>query len=185
MTRQWPTRYRAVDRRRHTAATIAQNQLLANDTDVDGDNLKWPACRARAARGEFAAAATSCSPDGQLQRPGQLHLHHHRRQGRQRDGHRQPGGQPVNDAPVANADIASTPIVAIGSIAVLANDTDGEGNPERDGSQRQSQKARSASTPTAPGFTPALNVSGPVVISYSISDGAGGTTTNSVTVNIG
>jgi hypothetical protein len=26
-------------------------------------------------------------------------------------------------------------------------------------------------------FTPALNVSGPVVISHSISDGAGGTTT--------
>jgi hypothetical protein len=60
--------------------------------------------------------------DGQLQRPGQLHLHHHRRQGGSATA-TVIGGQPV-DAPVANADIASTPInVAIGSIAVLANDT--------------------------------------------------------------
>jgi hypothetical protein len=112
--------------------------------------------------------------DSQLQRPGQLHLHRHRRQRRQRQP-RSPGGQPVNDKPVAVNDITSTPINvplviplrcwpttamvdATLSVTAPASILPGHG-------QHQ---------PTAPWPSRQRNVTGPVVISYSISDGAGG-----------
>jgi hypothetical protein len=72
-------------------------------------------------------AATSCSPTAFS---GPASFTYTITTERQRDSHRQPGGQPVNDAPVANADMpAPRSTVAISSIAVLANDTDGGGNP--------------------------------------------------------
>jgi hypothetical protein len=83
--------------------------------------------------------------------------------------------QPVN--PVANPDAASTRSTPTGQHCG-ADDVDGKPT----GSQRQSCRG----TPSARRrwFTPSA-FTGPAVISYSISDGAGGTTTNSVTVNVG
>ena len=94
---------------------------------------------------------------------------------------------PVNDAPVAQNDLASTPVNAPTTIAVLANDSDVDGD---------ALTVTSASVDPALGsvtvnpngtltFNPANNVSGPVVIQYAISDGQGGSANATVTVNIG
>ncbi|OYT99462.1 MAG: hypothetical protein CFE40_06340 [Burkholderiales bacterium PBB1] len=93
----------------------------------------------------------------------------------------------VNDAPVAQNDLASTPVNVPTTIAVLANDSDVDGD---------ALTVTSASIDPALGtvtvnpngtltFNPANNASGPVVIQYTISDGQGGTANASVTVNIG
>ena len=93
----------------------------------------------------------------------------------------------VNDAPVAQNDLASTPVNAPTTIAVLANDSDVDGD---------ALTVTSASVDPAFGtvtvnpngtlaFNPANNVSGPVVIQYTVSDGHGGTASATVTVNIG
>ena len=94
---------------------------------------------------------------------------------------------PVNDAPVAQNDLASTPMNAPTTIAVLANDSDVDGD---------ALTVTSASVDPALGtvtvnpngtltFNPANNVSGAVVIQYAISDGQGGSANATVTVNIG
>jgi VCBS repeat-containing protein len=93
----------------------------------------------------------------------------------------------VNDAPVAQNDLASTPVNAPTTIAVLANDSDVDGD---------TLTVTSASVDPALGtvtvnpngtlaFNPANNLSGPVVIQYTISDGQGGTANATVAVNIG
>ena len=96
---------------------------------------------------------------------------------------------PVNDAPVANADLASTAInTAINNIAVLANDTDGDGNPLSVTGATLANPALGTVTVNPDGtlnFTPATNVTGPVVVNYTINDGQGGTTTGTLTVNVG
>ncbi len=94
---------------------------------------------------------------------------------------------PINDAPVAVDDLASTPINTTTTIAVLSNDSDVDGNP---------LSVTAASVDPAFGtvtvnpngtlaFNPANNVSGPVVISYTISDGQGGVASATATVNVG
>ena len=94
---------------------------------------------------------------------------------------------PANDAPVALNDLASTPVNTPTTIAVLANDSDVDGNP---------LAVTTASVDPAFGtvtvnpngtlaFNPANNVSGQVLISYTISDGQGGVASATVTVNVG
>ncbi|WP_157615887.1 Ig-like domain-containing protein, partial [Rhizobacter sp. Root404] len=96
---------------------------------------------------------------------------------------------PVNDAPVASNDIASTPInTAVNNIPVLPNDTDPDGDPLTVTTAVLTNPAQGTVTVNPDGtlnFTPATNVTGPVVITYTISDGQGGTSTATVTVNVG
>ena len=95
---------------------------------------------------------------------------------------------PVNDAPVAVADIASTPINTPVVIAVLANDKDVDGDPLTVTAATLANPAQGTVGINPDGtlsFTPASNVSGPVTITYTISDGHGGTDSTTVTVNVG
>jgi hypothetical protein len=48
--------------------------MLGNDTDVDGDTLN---CQRARRSGRHMAIGNVVFTDGQLQRPGQLHLHRH------------------------------------------------------------------------------------------------------------
>ncbi|WP_448173876.1 VCBS domain-containing protein [Rhizobacter fulvus] len=95
----------------------------------------------------------------------------------------------TNDAPIASNDIASTPInTAVSNIPVLPNDTDPDGDPLTVTTAVLTNPAQGTVTVNPDGtlnFTPATNVTGPVVISYTISDGQGGTSTATVTVNVG
>lgn len=92
---------------------------------------------------------------------------------------------PVNDDPVANPDTATTLVGIPVTIAVLGNDTDPNGDPlallgtpvSADGSVTVNADGSIEFTPNA-GFT------GTATISYTITDGNGGTDTGEVTVTV-
>jgi hypothetical protein len=96
---------------------------------------------------------------------------------------------PVNDAPVAVDDQTTTPInTPIVGIPVLPNDTDPDGNPLTVTGAVLTNPAQGTVTVNPDGtlsFTPATNVTGPVVITYTVTDGQGGTDTATVTVTVG
>ncbi|HEY9239154.1 MAG TPA: Ig-like domain-containing protein [Burkholderiaceae bacterium] len=95
----------------------------------------------------------------------------------------------VNDAPVATDDLASTPInTPLTGIAVLPNDSDVDGDPLTVTGAVMVDPAQGTVSVAPDGtlsFTPAANVTGPVVITYTIADGQGGTDTATLTVNVG
>ena len=94
----------------------------------------------------------------------------------------------VNDAPVAHDDLASTPINTPIVISVLANDTDADGDTLTVSNPVLSDPTRGSVVVNADGtlsFTPANNVTGVTTITYTVSDGHGGTDTATVTVNVG
>jgi hypothetical protein len=96
-------------------------------------------------------------------------------------------GTPPNHTPVAKADKASTLKGTATTIAVLANDTDSDGN----------ALTVTAVTMPAHGLAPVINANGTITytpvpgysgtdtFTYTVSDGHGGTTTATVTVTIG
>ncbi|MES2990956.1 MAG: Ig-like domain-containing protein, partial [Pseudomonadota bacterium] len=96
---------------------------------------------------------------------------------------------PVNDAPVAIDDQTTTPInTPVVNFPVLPNDTDPDGNPLTVTSAVPVNPAQGTVTVNPDGtlsFTPATNVTGPVVITYTVTDGQGGTSTATVTVVVG
>ena len=90
---------------------------------------------------------------------------------------------PVNDAPVANDDSVTTLEDTAVTIDVLANDTDVDG----DSLLISGANAGHGSVSVIDGklvYTPTANYSGSDTISYSISDGKGGTSTASVQVTV-
>jgi hypothetical protein len=95
---------------------------------------------------------------------------------------------PVNDAPVAADDLASTPVnTPISGIAVLSNDSDVEGDllTVTSATVDPAQGTVTVNQDGTLNFTPALNFSGPAVITYATSDGKGGTATATLRVNVG
>ncbi|MFT3956297.1 MAG: Ig-like domain-containing protein [Piscinibacter sp.] len=96
---------------------------------------------------------------------------------------------PVNDAPVANNDVASTAInTPLASIPVLANDSDVDGDALTVTAATLANPALGSVSINPDGtlaFTPATNVSGPVLINYTISDGHGGSSSATLAVNVG
>ena len=95
----------------------------------------------------------------------------------------------VNDAPVALDDVASTPInTALANITVLGNDSDIDGGTLSVSSAVLANPALGSVSVNPDGtlnFTPASNVSGPVVVNYTIDDGQGGTASAALTINVG
>ena len=91
---------------------------------------------------------------------------------------------PVNDPPVAVNDTGTTPEDTTVTVAVLANDSDAEGDPLA--VTAVTQGAHGAVTFTAAGATyqPAANYFGPDSFTYTVSDGRGGTATATVGVTV-
>ena len=92
----------------------------------------------------------------------------------------------TNDGPVANNDTASTNEDVPVTFAVLGNDSDPDGDTVTvTGATVDPTKGTVTVNPDGTlTFNPAANVNGPVAITYTISDGHGGTTTATATVNI-
>ncbi len=91
----------------------------------------------------------------------------------------------VNQNPVANPDTATTAEDTPVTIAVLANDTDADGNTLT--VTGVSGAVNGTATVLADGtvrFTPALNFNGTGGFNYAISDGNGGTASSTVTVTV-
>ncbi|TMH33424.1 MAG: tandem-95 repeat protein, partial [Betaproteobacteria bacterium] len=96
---------------------------------------------------------------------------------------------PVNDNPSATADVASTTInTPIFNIDVLANDSDIDGDAPLSVSGASVNAAQGSVSVNPDGtlnFTPAANFSGAASISYTLSDGHGGSAIGTLTVNVG
>ena len=165
-----------------TAVTISP---LANDTDPDGDPLKITA--ASAPNGNVAINANGTltyTPKADFNGTDTITY-------TISDGN---GGfstavvivtvNAVNDAPVAVNDVARTNEDTPVTVAVLANDTDPDGDP---------LTVTAASAPNGTvvvnpngtiTYTPRANFNGTDTITYKISDGKGGTSTATVTVTV-
>jgi Bacterial Ig domain len=92
---------------------------------------------------------------------------------------------PANVAPVANADTATTNAGTAVTIAVLANDTDANGDTLTiTGVSNAAGGAATVNAGTTVTFQPAAGFSGAGSFAYSIADGHGGTATASVTVTV-
>ena len=95
---------------------------------------------------------------------------------------------PVNDAPVAGDDTIATPINTPVTVTVLGNDSDVDSGSLSLTRATLADPAQGTLTVNADGtltFTPAVNVSGPVTINYTVRDPEGASDTASVTVNVG
>jgi large repetitive protein len=92
--------------------------------------------------------------------------------------------RPVNDAPVARNDTATTPEDTPVTIAVLGNDSDVDGNPLTVTSATSPDGQVTINPDGSILFTPNANFNGSTTISYTISDGRGGTSTASVTLTV-
>ncbi|MDZ4126821.1 MAG: Ig-like domain-containing protein, partial [Hydrogenophaga sp.] len=98
---------------------------------------------------------------------------------------------PVNDAPVANPDSASTPInTALNNIDVKANDTDVDNtNAQLNVSAPTLANPAQGTVTLNPdgtlNFVPNTGITGPVIISYTLTDPDGLSSTGTLTVNVG
>ena len=93
---------------------------------------------------------------------------------------------PVNDAPQAVADSVSTVSVAPVTVAVLANDSDVDGDLlALSGASVSAALGNVVLNPNGSlTFTAAPGVSGPVAVSYTVSDGRGGSASGTLTVSV-
>jgi VCBS repeat-containing protein len=93
---------------------------------------------------------------------------------------------PVNDAPLAHPDLATTPAGTPVTVQVLGNDSDPDGD---------ALHVQAATVDPALGtvvvnvdgslsYTPAAGVSGPVVISYTVADPSGASSSSTATVTV-
>jgi hypothetical protein len=91
---------------------------------------------------------------------------------------------PVNDVPVAVNDSATTAEDQPVTIPILANDSDADGNPLTITAATSPNGIVTINPDGTITFVPNANFNGPATITYTISDGQGGTTTATVAVNV-
>ncbi len=91
---------------------------------------------------------------------------------------------PVNDVPVAVDDIATTNEDQPVTIGVLGNDSDVDGDPLTVTAATSPNGTVVINPDGTITFTPALNFNGPTTITYTISDGNGGTATATVNLTV-
>jgi Big-like domain-containing protein len=168
-----------------TAVTIA---VLANDTDANGDTLTVTAASNAIGGAVTVNAATTVTyqPLAGFSGTGSFVY-------TVSDGH---GGTangvaavvvlpPPNLPPVANPDSATTSAGVPVTIAVLANDTDPNGDPLTVTAVSGAAGGSAAIIGgTTVSFSPAAGFSGAASFTYSISDGHGGTASAGVTVTV-
>lgn len=162
--------------------------LIGNDTDVDGDPLDIGSVSVDPAEGSVVDngdGTVTFTPAPDFNGTATITYTVVDGQGGSDDGEAIVSVGPVNDAPDAIDDTATTDEDTPVTIDVLANDTDVDGDP---------LEIVGASVPAAQGtvdivggqlvYTPAENFNGDAIITYSISDGNGGTDMAEVLVTV-
>ncbi len=90
----------------------------------------------------------------------------------------------VNDVPIAVNDTATTPEDAPVTIPVLGNDSDADGDPLTVTAATSPNGTVVINPDGTITFTPAPNFNGPTTITYTVSDGKGGTATATVNLTV-
>ena len=169
--------------------TVGSVDVLANDSDPDGDTLTVTSSAPVAAHGSVACtAAGRCTytPAPDYSGPDGFDYTVADGRGGTATAHVTVTVTPVNDVPVAVADSLTTPEDTAGSVDVLANDTDPDGDTLSVASAAPTAVHGSVAC-TAAGtctYTPAPGYSGPDGFDYTVDDGHGDTTTRHVTVTV-
>ncbi len=163
--------------------------VLANDTDIDGGTLTVTTLTPTAAHGTVsctAAGLCTYTPAANYNGPDSFTYSISDGNGGTDTATVNVTVTPVNDVPNAVDDVLSTSEDTQGSLNVLANDTDADGD---------SLTVTTLSPPAAHGtvsctaagvctYTPAANFHGPDSFTYGISDGHGGTDTATVSITV-
>ena len=174
-----------------TSANTANSvDVLANDTDPNGDSLTVTTASPVAAHGTVSCASTgSCvyTPTAGYSGPDSFTYSIS-------DGHGgtdsatvsvtvNPAG--TNNPPVADDETLTTPEDTPGNVSVLVGDTDPDGDPlSVSGWTNGSHGTVSCTGPGVCTYTPQSNYHGPDSFTYTVSDGKGGTDTATVTVTV-
>ncbi len=169
-----------------TAVTV---DLLANDSDVDGDPLTVTAASVAAGQGSLTDngdGTVTFTPAPDFNGTATISYTVSDGQGGTANAQHVITVRPVNDAPVANPDSDTTPFNTAITVDLIANDSDVDGDP---------LTVTAASVPAGQGsltdngdgtvtFTPAPGFSGTATIAYTIRDPGGLTasSTHSVVV---
>jgi uncharacterized repeat protein (TIGR01451 family) len=164
----------------------AATNVVANDTDVDGDTLTLTG-KTNGAHGTVSCTTTSCTytPAADYNGPDSFTY-------TVSDGH---GGTdtgtvsvtvtPVNDNPHAVADaITTAEDTPSAATNVVANDTDVDGDSLTVTGKTNGAHGTVACTTTSCTYTPAAGFSGSDSFTYTVSDGHGGADTGTVSVTV-
>ncbi len=173
-------------------ATTAEEQavviaVVANDTDADGDTLTVLSVGtpAHGTAVRNADQTVTYTPAANYQGSDTFSYTVSDGQGGSDNAQVTVTVTATSDAPVANDDVATTPEDQAVVVAVVANDTDADGDPLAVVSVTQPAHGVSAREgATAVRYTPAANYHGPDSFTYTISDGNGGTATATVAVTV-
>ena len=165
-----------------TAVTI---DVLGNDTDLDGDPLSVTS--ASATNGTVVVAADGSltyTPEADFNGTDTITYEISDGAGGTATGSVAVSVGAVNDAPVAEDDTASTLVDTAVTIDVLGNDTDVDEDPLTVTSATAPNGTVVVEADGSLTYTPNAAFTGADVISYEISDGAGGTASASVAVDV-
>ena len=165
-----------------TAVTI---DVLGNDTDLDGDPLSVTS--ATATNGTVVVAADGSltyTPEADFNGTDTITYEISDGAGGTATGSVTVSVGAVNDAPVAVDDTASTLVDTAVTIDVLGNDTDLDEDPLTVTSATAPNGTVVVAADGSLTYTPNAAFTGADVISYEISDGAGGTASASVAVDV-
>ncbi|MEO0939724.1 MAG: cadherin-like domain-containing protein [Pseudomonadota bacterium] len=162
--------------------------LIGNDTDVDGDPLTIGTVTVPPEQGtvvDNGDGTVTFTPALNFNGPATITYTVVDGQGGEDTGEATVNVGAVNDGPVAADDTAETDEDTPVTIDVLANDTDLDGDTlEITGATVPAEQGMVEIVGTELVFTPAENFNGEATISYTISDGHGGTSAADVTVTV-
>lgn len=166
-----------------TSVTI---NVLANDSDLDNDNLTVQSAAAQNAQVTINSDGTlAYVPNANFNGSDTITYSITDGQGGTAQASVVVTVTSVNDIPVAVADTASTDEDVQISLNVLSNDTDADGDTLTISAVNSSEGVVSIdSTNNTISYTPTDNFHGSVTIDYSISDGNGGSASSSVAVTV-
>ncbi|KSW22077.1 hypothetical protein AOX63_01155 [Pseudomonas sp. ADP] len=168
-----------------TALTIAANTLLGNDSDVDGDSLSILSVQG-AVNGtvKLENGNVVFTPAKDVNGTGSFTYTVSDGHGGTSTASVTVGINAVNDAPVAKPDSASTQEDKPVTLNVLANDSDVDGDSLSITSASASNGSVTINTDGTLTYTPKANFSGSDSITYTISDGHGGTASSTVALSV-